>query len=54
LEYIEDKFFIQMIEDSPTRALLDLLLPNTEELTGEVKTGGSLACSDHAPVELMR
>ncbi|KAK4806794.1 hypothetical protein QYF61_005590 [Mycteria americana] len=39
--------------DSPTRGeeLLDLLLTNTGELIGEVKTGGSLGCSDHALVE---
>ncbi|KAK4806230.1 hypothetical protein QYF61_013374 [Mycteria americana] len=39
--------------ESPTRgeALLDLLLANAEQLNGEVKTGGSLGCSDHALVE---
>ena len=32
-------------------ALLDLLFTSAEELIGEVKTGGSLGCSDHALVE---
>ena len=40
--------------DSPTRGdvILDLLVTNTRELIGDVKTGGSLGCSDHALVEL--
>ncbi|KAK4815748.1 hypothetical protein QYF61_006786 [Mycteria americana] len=41
------------VTDSPTRgdAILDLLVTNTSELTGDVKTGDSLGCSDHALVE---
>lgn len=39
--------------DSPTggETLLDLLLTNIDKLTGEVKIGGSLGCSDHDLVE---
>lgn len=33
--------------------LLHLLLITVEELTGEVKIGGSLGCIDHALVEIM-
>ena len=33
--------------------LLDLLLTNTEELIGEIKTGGMLGWSDPALVEFM-
>ncbi|KAK4825362.1 hypothetical protein QYF61_026881 [Mycteria americana] len=41
------------IIDSPTRgdAILDLLVTKASELIGDVKTGGSLGCSDHALVE---
>lgn len=54
LECTKGKFLIQVIV-SPTRGddLLELLLPNTEEFIGEVKTGGSLTCSDHALMEFM-
>ena len=54
MECIEDNFLIQVTESS-TRGdvLLHLLLTNSEELKGEVKTGGSLGCSDHALVEFM-
>jgi len=36
--------------DTPTRgdAILDLMISNTSELPDDVKTGGSLGCSDHA------
>jgi len=53
LECIEDNFLSQII-DIPTRvdAILDLMLTNASELIGDVKTGGSLGCSDHALVEL--
>jgi len=39
--------------ESPGRGegLLDLLVTKAEEFIGEVKNGGSLGCSDHAPVE---
>ena len=30
---------------------MDLILPNKEELVGDVKVGGSLCCSDHEVVE---
>ena len=33
--------------------LLDLVLTNAEESNREVKTGGSLGCSDHALVEFV-
>ena len=33
-------------------AILDLMVTNTSELIGDIKTGGSLGCSDHTPVEL--
>lgn len=39
--------------NKPTRTLLDLVLTNTDELIKEVKTGGSLGCSDHALVEFV-
>jgi len=54
LECIKDNFIIQVI-DSLTggEALLDLLLTNTDELISEVRTDGSLGCSDCALVELM-
>ena len=41
--------------NGPTRgeALLDLVLTNAEERIREVKTGGSLGCSDHALVEFV-
>ncbi|KAK4806137.1 hypothetical protein QYF61_001060 [Mycteria americana] len=52
LECIEDNFLSQVI-DTPTRgdATLDLLVTNASELISDVKTGGSLGCSDHALVE---
>lgn len=36
--------------DSPTRgdALLDLMVTDASELISDIKTGGSLGCSDHA------
>ncbi|KAK4818023.1 hypothetical protein QYF61_004147 [Mycteria americana] len=39
--------------DSPTKgdAILDLLVTNGSELIGDIETGGSLGCSDHALVE---
>ncbi|GAB0209193.1 hypothetical protein GRJ2_003385000 [Grus japonensis] len=42
-----------MYIDGPTRGdvILDLMVTNASELMGEVKTGGSLGCSDHALVE---
>jgi len=37
----------------PTRGdgILDLLITNTRELISDIKTGGSLGCSDHTLVE---
>jgi len=47
-----DNFLSQVIH-SPTSgdAILDLLVPNESELISDVKTGGSLGCSDHALVD---
>jgi len=52
LECIEDNLSSQVI-DSPTQgdAILDLRVTNVGELISDVKTGGSLGCSDHALVE---
>jgi len=52
LECIGDNFLSQVI-DTPTQedAILDLIVTNASELTGGVKTGGNLGCSDHALVE---
>ena len=52
LEYIKDNFLAQ-VRESSTRgeALLDLLFTSTEDLTGEVRSGGSLDRSDYAVVE---
>ena len=54
LEPVEGKFLVQVL-DGLTRgeALLDLVLTNAEERIREVKTGGSLGCSDHALVEFV-
>ncbi|GAB0205988.1 mitochondrial enolase superfamily member 1 [Grus japonensis] len=52
LECIGDNFLNQVIH-SPTRgdAILEPMITNTSDLIGDVKTGGSLGCSDHALVE---
>jgi len=52
LECIEDKFLSQVI-DNPSRddVIQDLLDINASERFDDVKTGGSLGCSDHALVE---
>jgi len=52
LECTEDKFFSQVI-DSPTQgdATLDLMVTNANELITDIKTEGSLGCSDYALVE---
>ncbi|GAB0204009.1 mitochondrial enolase superfamily member 1 [Grus japonensis] len=52
LECIEDNFLSQVI-DSPTRGdvILGLMVINGSELISDIKTGGSLGCSDHALVE---
>ena len=52
LECLDDNFLRQEI-DSPARgdAILDLTVTNASEIIGDVKTGGSLVCSDHALVE---
>jgi len=51
LECIEDNFLNQVI-DTATRgnAILDLMLTNASDLIGDIKTGDSLGCSDHALV----
>jgi len=53
LGWIENNFLRQII-DSPTRedAILDLMLIKASELIGDIKTGGSLGCSNHVLVEL--
>ncbi|PKU39574.1 rna-directed dna polymerase from mobile element jockey- hypothetical protein [Limosa lapponica baueri] len=50
LECLDDNFLRQEI-DSPTRgdAILDLIVTNASELIRDVKIGGILGCSDHAP-----
>jgi len=52
LERIEDNFLSQVISN-PTLgdAILDLVVTNATELIGDLKTGGSLGCSDRALVE---
>ena len=54
LECVEDNFLVQ-VQDKPTReeVLLDLVFTNVDELIKEVKTGGSLGCSDHALAEFV-
>lgn len=53
LECTEDNFLVQAL-DKPSRreALLDLVLTNAE-IIEELKTEGSLGCSNHALVEFM-
>ena len=56
LECIEDKFQREEKErEKPNRGetFLDLVLASAEELIKEVKNGGSLGCTDHAPVEFV-
>jgi len=51
-ECIEDNFLSQVVESSTQRdAILDLLVTNRRMITGDIKTEGSLGCSDHALVE---
>jgi len=52
LQSIDDNFLMKSVE-KPTKkgALLDLVLTNKEGLVEDVKTGGSLDCSDHEMVE---
>ena len=54
LETVEDNILVHVM-GGPTRteALLDLVLTNAEERVREVKTGGSLGCSDHALLEFL-
>jgi len=52
LECVKDNLLIQVINSSIKKeTLLDLFLLNMDELIIDVKTGGSLGCSDHALVE---
>ena len=52
LECIEDNFLSQVIDRTTEGdVLLNLLVTNTSELTGNVKTGGSLGCSECLLVE---
>jgi len=51
---MEGNFLSQVIaRHTRGDAILDLLVTNKSELIGDVKTGGSLGCSDHAPVEFI-
>jgi len=45
--------FLSQVIDTPARgdAILDLKVTNERELISDVKTAGSLGCSDHALVE---
>ena len=54
LETVEDNILVHVM-GGPTRteALLDLVPTNAEESIREVKTGGSLDCSDHALLEFL-
>jgi len=54
LECTEDHFLSEII-DTPAQgdAIPDLMLTSASELLGDVKTGGSLGCSDHALVRDM-
>jgi len=52
LECTEDNFLSQ-VTDTPTGgdATLDLMLTNASELIGDIKSGGSVGCSDPLLVE---
>lgn len=53
-ERVEDNFPAQALgKPSSSKALLELVLSNAEELLQEVQTAGSLHCGDHALVESM-
>lgn len=52
LECIEDNFSIY-VSESPNRVVLLHPLLNNSELKGEVKTAGSLDCSDHVLLEFI-
>jgi len=53
LECSEDNFLSQVIDiRTQGNEILDLMLTSASELIGDVKTGGSLGCSDYALVEL--
>ncbi|GAB0176996.1 hypothetical protein GRJ2_000164800 [Grus japonensis] len=52
---VGDNFLLQVIEESTRRgAMLDLVLSNKEGLVGDVKLKGSLGCSDHKMMEILR
>ena len=52
LQYIDDNFLMQMVDELTRRGvLLDLVLINKEGLVEAVKVEGSLGCSDHEMVE---
>jgi len=54
LERIEDNFLSQVIDGRTGRdAILDLLLTNTNEPIGDIRTGGCLSYSDCATDEFM-
>lgn len=48
-----DNFVTKLLDTLAERgALLDQLLMNRKELAGDVKSNGSLGCSDHEIIEL--
>lgn len=52
LQSTDGNILTQVMEEPLRRGvLLDLVLTNKEALAGDVKTGGSLNCSDHEMVE---
>ena len=50
LKYTEDNFLSQVIDGPNKGTVLDLLLSNASELTGDIRIGGCLVSSDHAMV----
>ena len=52
LQYAEDNFLTQVVEAlMGQEVLLDLVLPNKDELVRDVKVGDSLVCSNHEIME---
>lgn len=53
MQCIDGNFLTQVVKEPMRRSvLLDLVLTNKEGLIGDVKSGGSLDCSDHEMVEI--
>lgn len=52
LEYVQDNFPSQIIDSSTWGDdMLELLIINASELTGDIRIGGCMGCSDHEVVE---